>query len=75
MRNTKQVFKVCHSLLGKGKDPPLPPGFTNQELADNCNDFFTTKITNITSKLIQQNLGSLEILTEHCTILRVLENY
>ena len=46
-RNTKQVFKVCDSLLGRGKEPSLPPGFTNQELADNFNDFFITKITNI----------------------------
>ena len=34
-RNTKQVFKVCDSLLSRGKEPSLPPGFTNQELADN----------------------------------------
>ena len=50
-RNTKQVFKVCDSLLGRGKEPSLPPGFTNQELADNFNDFFITKITNIRSNL------------------------
>ena len=50
-RNTKQVFKVCGNLLGRGKEPSLPPGFTNQELADNFNDFFTTKITNIRSNL------------------------
>ena len=73
--NTKQVFMVCDSLLGKGKDPPNPPGFTNQELAENVNDFFTTKITYIRFKLIEQNLGSLEIPTEHCTIHRVLENH
>ena len=69
------MFKVCDSLLGKGKDPPLPPGFTNQELADNFYDFFTTKITNIRSRLTEQNIGSQEILTEHHTIPRVLENY
>ena len=74
-RNIKQVFKVCDSLLGKGKDPPLPPGFMNQELADNFNDFFITKITNIRSKLIEQNLGSSDILTKHCTIPRTLEDY
>ena len=69
------MFKVCDSLLGKDKDPPLPPGFMNQQLADNFNDFFITKITNIRSKLIEQNLGSPEILTEHHTIPRVRENY
>ena len=50
-RNTKQVFKVCDSLLGRGKEPSLPSGFTNQELANNFNDFFITKITNIRSDL------------------------
>ena len=51
-RNTKQVFKVCDSLLGRGKEPSLPPGFTSQELADIFNDFFfITKITNIRSNL------------------------
>ena len=69
------MFKVCDSLLGKGKDPPLPPGFTNQELADNVNDFFITKITNIRSKLIEQNIGSSDIPTKQCTIPRALENY
>ena len=69
------MFKVCDSLLGRGKEPSLPPGFTNQELADNFNEFFTTKITNIRSKLIEQNVGSSDIPTEHCTIPRVLENY
>ena len=54
-RNTKQVFKVCYSLLGKGKETSLPPGFTNQELADNFNEFFITKITNIRSDLSEWN--------------------
>ena len=69
------MFKVYDSLLGKDKDPSLPPGFMNQELADNFNDFFHYQITNIRSKLIEQNLGSSDIPTEHHTIPRVLENY
>ena len=36
-RNTKQMFKVCDVLLGRGKEPSLPSGLTNQELADNFN--------------------------------------
>ena len=39
------------------------------------NDIFTTKITNIRSKLIEQKIGSSDMPTEHCTIPRVLENY
>ena len=69
------MFKVCNSPLGKGKDLPFSSGITNQELADNFNGFFTTKITNIRSKLIEQNLGLPDMLTEHCTIPRVLKNY
>ena len=38
-RNTKQMFKVCDGLLGRGKEPTLPSGFTNQELADNFMSF------------------------------------
>ena len=37
--------------------------------------FFITKITNIRSKLTEQNLGSSDIPTEHCTIPRALEKY
>ena len=69
------MFNVCGSLLGKGKDLPLPPGFMNQEPANNFNDFFTTKITNIRFKLTEHNLGLSDMLTEHHTMPRVLENY
>ena len=69
------MFNVCDSLFGKGKDLSLSPGFTNQELADNFNEFFTTKITNIRSKLIEQNLGLPDMPTEQCTFPRVFENY
>ena len=49
--NPKQIFRICNSLLGRKKDSPLPPGFTNQELANNFNSFFITKITNIRNQL------------------------
>ena len=45
--NPKQIFRICNSLLGRKKDTPFPPGFTHQELANNFNSFFITKITNI----------------------------
>ena len=31
----KEIPRICNSLLGKKKDLPLPPGFINQELANN----------------------------------------
>ena len=45
--NNKQVFKLCESLLGRGKEQSLLSGLNNQELADKFNKFFITKITNI----------------------------
>ena len=62
-------------MLGRGKEPSLPPGFTNQELADNFNDFFITKITNIRSDLSEQNTGSSDTQAEHRSILSALENF
>ena len=37
--------------------------------------FFITKITNKRSSLFEQNAGSSDIQTEHCTIPSILENY
>ena len=37
--------------------------------------FFITKITNIRLNLTEQNAGSSDIQTEHCTIPSILENY
>ena len=50
-KNPKQIFRICNSLLGRKKDSPLPPGFTKQQLANNFNSFFTTKITNIRNQM------------------------
>ena len=44
LNNLKQIFRICDSLLGRGKDLPLPPDFTSQELANNFNSVFITKI-------------------------------
>ena len=49
--NLKQIFRICNPLLGRGKDLPLSPGFTNQELGDNFNSFFITNIANIRNQL------------------------
>ena len=48
---TKQVFTICNNLLGKDKDLPLPPGYTNHELADNFNEFIT-RIANIGKEIM-----------------------
>ena len=69
------MFKVCNGLLGRGKEPSLPSGFTNQELADNFNEFFINKITNIRSDLSEWNTGSSDTQAEHCLIPSALENF
>ena len=63
------------SLLGRGKEPSLPPGFTNQELADNFNEFFITKITNIRSDLSERNTRSSDTQDEHHSIPSALEKF
>ena len=54
--NIKQVFKLCNSLLGQKKEQSFPPRLNNQELADTFNKFFITKITNIRSDLLEQDM-------------------
>ena len=74
-RNTKQMLKVYNGLLGRGKEPSLPSGFTNQKLADNFNEFFINKITNIRSDLSKQNTGSSDTQAEHHSVPSALENF
>ena len=45
--NYRQIYTICNQLLGRTKESPLPPGFTNQELADRFNDYFIDKIFKI----------------------------
>ena len=73
--NIKQVFKLCNSLLGRGKEHSLPPGLNNQELADNFNKFFITKITNIRSDLSECDTGSSDTQSENCLIPNALMNF
>ena len=69
------MSKVCNGLLGRGKEPSLPSGFTNQELADNFNEFFITKITNIRSDLSKQSTQSSDTQAKHHSIPSALENF
>ena len=52
--NYKHICDVCNCLLGQTKGSPLLSGYTNQELADKFNNYFTDKIamicTNLTKK-------------------------
>ena len=49
--NTKEIFKICGSLLGRNQDHPLPSGFTDKEQASCFNDFFVSKTSKIWDEL------------------------
>ena len=49
--NTKEIFKICDSLLGRNQDLPLPPGFTDEEQASHFNNFLVSKISKIWDEL------------------------
>ena len=74
--NTKQMFKVYNGLLGRCKEPSLPSGFMNQELADNFNEFFINKITNIRSNFpneIQDHLIHMLNIAQFLVSLRIFD--
>ena len=50
--NYKRIYEICNHLLGRTKDSPMPPGFTNKDLAYRFNNFFIEKITKIHNDLI-----------------------
>ena len=52
--NYRQIYTICNQLLGRTKESPLPPGYTNQELADRFNKYFIDKITKIRSVLLEK---------------------
>ena len=45
--NSKEMFRICDSLLGCNQDLPMPSGYTGDQLANMFNDFFITKIAKI----------------------------
>ena len=49
--STKEIFKICDSLLGRNQDLPQPPGLTDEEQASHFNDFFVSKISKIWDEL------------------------
>ena len=49
--NTKEIFKICDSLLSRNQDLPLPPDFTDEEQETHFNDFFVSKISKIWDEL------------------------
>ena len=52
--NYRQIYTICSQLLGRTKESTLPPGFTNQELADRFNNYFIDKIAKIRSVLLEK---------------------
>ena len=56
-QNSKRLFKICNSLLGCNTTLPLPPGLSDNELADHFNTFFISKISKIRSGLEDLRTG------------------
>ena len=50
--NTKEIFRVCDKLLGRNHDLPLPPSFSEEELASRISDFSISKIAKIREALV-----------------------
>ena len=50
--NMKEIFKVCDKLLGRKHDLPLPPSFSEEELASRFSDFFISRIAKIKGALV-----------------------
>ena len=53
--NYRKIYTICNQLLGRTKESSLPPGFTNQELADRFNNFFIDKMAKIRSVLLEKH--------------------
>jgi hypothetical protein len=49
--NFKELFHQANKLLLRKQQSPLPQTLDNNELAQNFNEFFTKKVTNITNYL------------------------
>ena len=52
--NSKHIYDVCNHLLGRTKESPLPPGYTNQELVDRFNNYFIDKTVKICTNLAER---------------------
>ena len=50
--NTKEILRVCDKLLGRNHDIPIPPSFSEEELASRFSDLFISKIAKIREALV-----------------------
>ena len=62
--NMKEIFRVCDKLLGRNQDLPLPPGFSEEELASRFSDFFISKTAKIWEALAtnRADIGNVSVL-------------
>ncbi|MCH1596002.1 MAG: reverse transcriptase family protein [Flavobacteriaceae bacterium] len=50
-KDQKSIFKILNRLLFRNEQPKLPTTFTGEDLTEQFNEFFTTKIKKIREKL------------------------
>ena len=65
--NSKEVFHICNSLLGRNQELPMPPGFTDSQLAENFNNFFITKIAKIMT-LLHEKIANMPLHPQFDTV-------
>ena len=53
--NYKHIYDACNHLLGRTKESPLPPGCTNQEIAERFNNYFIDRIAKICTNLTEKH--------------------
>ena len=49
--NTKKLYEAFNSMTGKTVDNPMPEGKSDEELANECAEYFISKIDNIRDSL------------------------
>ena len=62
----REIFRICDRLLERYQDLPLPPGYTNEELATMFNNFFITKIAKIREVLVSACMDTIQT-SDCCT--------
>ena len=63
-RNAKELYKLINGLTWSEKANPLPPGYSDQEQANEFSHYFSEKTEKIRNNLTNTDLWSTK--QEHC---------
>ena len=62
----REIFRIYDRLLRRNQDLPLPPGYTDEQLATMFNNFFVTKIAKI-RELLESTIRDTIQTRDSCT--------